>query len=170
MLRKLAAVIVILFIGSATWVQAETPVKVGLSLGLTGRYQEMGQMQQMEFRLWGAQVNQRGGLLGRPLQLIIYDDHSDRDTAVRLYSKLINEDHVDFVFGPYSSGLTEAIPAYYCQTGLSGSGFRSIFGQALGARLHPSVRHLYHSQSLYRGVSGNGGHERLDEGSHRQRR
>lgn len=109
MLRKLAAVIVILFIGSATWVQAETPVKVGLSLGLTGRYQEMGQMQQMEFRLWGAQVNQRGGLLGRPLQLIIYDDHSDRDTAVRLYSKLINEDHVDFVFGPYSSGLTEAI-------------------------------------------------------------
>lgn len=85
MLRRLSAVISILLIGLTgypTWVQAETPLKVGLSLGLTGRYQEMGQMQQKGFRLWCDQVNQSGGLLGRPLQLIIYDDHSDRDTTV----------------------------------------------------------------------------------------
>ena len=109
MLRKLAAVISILLIGSATWVHAATTLKIGLSLGLTGRYQEMGQMQEMGLRLWGAQVNQRGGLLGHPLQLVIYDDHSDRDTAVRLYIKLLNEDRVDFVFAPYSSSLTNAI-------------------------------------------------------------
>ena len=109
MSRKLAIVISILLIASATRVHGQTPLKVGLSLGLTGRYQEMGQMQQMGFRLWAEQVNQRGGLLAPPLQLIIYDDHSNRDTAVQLYGKLLNEDRVDFVFGPYSSGLTDAI-------------------------------------------------------------
>ena len=128
MLRKLAVVISILLIGSTTWVQAEVPLKVGLSLGLTGRYQEMGQMQQMGFRLWCAQVNQRGGLLSRPLKLIIYDDHGDRNQAVRMYTKLLNEDQVDFIFGPYSSGLTEAILPITAKLGYP--------VLASGARLH----------------------------------
>lgn len=58
------------------------------------------------YRLWVRQVNQRGGLLGRPVELLLYDDRSDPDTAHRLYQKLVFEDRVDIAFSPYGTPLT----------------------------------------------------------------
>ena len=51
----------------------------------------------------------QGGLLGRPVEFLIYDDESDEKTAVRLYEKLIVEDKVDAILGPYGTAITEAI-------------------------------------------------------------
>jgi branched-chain amino acid transport system substrate-binding protein len=54
-------------------------------------------------------VNQKGGVLGRSVEFVIYDDGSDEKTAVRLYEKLIAQDQVDAVMGPYSSPITDAV-------------------------------------------------------------
>jgi branched-chain amino acid transport system substrate-binding protein len=54
-------------------------------------------------------VNRRGGILGRPVELVLYDDTSDPQTAVVLYRRLMIEDRVDLLFTPYSSDITEAI-------------------------------------------------------------
>ncbi|GAB4405563.1 MAG: amino acid ABC transporter substrate-binding protein [Thermodesulfovibrionales bacterium] len=85
------------------------PIKFGLTLGLTGKYSEMSQMQVKGFRLWERDVNSRGGILGREVRVIIYDDRSDPETAKSLYGHLILKDKVDLVFGPYSSEITEAV-------------------------------------------------------------
>jgi branched-chain amino acid transport system substrate-binding protein len=86
----------------------EPLIKIGVSLGLTGKYSEMSDMQMKGFRLWESDVNKRGGLFGKKVQLIIYDDKSDTQTAKSLYEHLILNDKVDLVFCPYSSEITEA--------------------------------------------------------------
>lgn len=90
--------------------RAEEPVKIGLTLGLTGKYSEMSDMQMKGFRLWERDVNSSGGILGRKVTLVIYDDKSDPQTAKSLYEHLIVKEKVDLLFGPYSSEITEAIP------------------------------------------------------------
>jgi branched-chain amino acid transport system substrate-binding protein len=88
---------------------AAEPIKIGLSLGLTGHYAEMSDMQMKAFKLWEREVNSRGGILGRKVHLIIHDDKSDPHAAKFLYEHLITNDKVDLLFSPYSSELVEAI-------------------------------------------------------------
>ncbi len=88
---------------------ASEPIKIGLTLGLTGKYSEMSDMQMKGFRLWERDVNNKGGILGRMVRLVIYDDKGDPRIAKALYEHLILRDKVDLVFGPYSSEITEAV-------------------------------------------------------------
>lgn len=85
------------------------PVRIGLSLGLTGMHAATTDMQRKGFWLWEQHVNRRGGILGRRVELIIKDDKSDPAEARRIYEELILRDKVDFVFGPYSAPITRAI-------------------------------------------------------------
>jgi len=85
------------------------PVKIGISMSVTGRYADTGKYLLQGYQLWVKHVNARGGLLGQPVELIYADDKSDPQTGIRLYSKLITEDKVEHVFGPYSSAVTEAV-------------------------------------------------------------
>jgi branched-chain amino acid transport system substrate-binding protein len=66
-------------------------------------------MQIRAYSLWVRDVNQRGGLLGRKVKLIVYDDGSDPDTARSLYEHLVNRDRVELVFSPYSGEITAAV-------------------------------------------------------------
>src|SRR5216110_3628559 len=88
--------------------QAQGPVRIGASLSLTGTYAKLGKNQHEGYKLCEKDLNAKGGLLGRKVQLVVYDDQSTPATAVRLYEKLITEDRVDGVMGPYSSPVTEA--------------------------------------------------------------
>lgn len=88
---------------------AVEPLKIGLSLGLSGKYSVMAAVQKNGFSLWAQDVNQRGGILDRPVQLVIKDDTSNPEMAKKLYQELITDDNVDFVFAPFSSEITEAI-------------------------------------------------------------
>lgn len=103
-----AALLLLFFIALPASAQ-EPHIKIGVSLGLTGKYSEMSDMQMKGFRLWESDVNKRGGLFGKKVQIIIYNDKSDPQTAKSLYEHLILNDKVDLVFGPYSSEITEAI-------------------------------------------------------------
>jgi branched-chain amino acid transport system substrate-binding protein len=84
------------------------PIRIGASVSTTGSNGRTGLYQQEAYKLWEAQKNAAGGLLGRPVEMVIYDDQSDPTTGSRLYEKLITEDKVDLVLGPYSSGVTLA--------------------------------------------------------------
>ena len=106
--RMGCAVFLLLFLTVLPTSAAES-IRIGLTLGLTGKYSEMSDMQMKGFKLWEKEVNSRGGILGRKVEFIIHDDKSDPQTAKFLYEDLILSNKVDLVLGPYSSGITEAI-------------------------------------------------------------
>ncbi len=84
---------------------AEAPIKVGASLPLTGDFSDPGSAAKKGYELWADMVNKAGGLLGRQVQFVIYDNASNPDTAVADYEKLITQDKVDLLVGPFSSKL-----------------------------------------------------------------
>jgi branched-chain amino acid transport system substrate-binding protein len=84
-------------------------VLVGGAISQTGRFAEPAGRQVNSIKMWVDQVNGRGGLLGHKIDLLLLDDKSDTQTAVKLYEKLITEDKVDVLVAPYSSAITEAV-------------------------------------------------------------
>lgn len=92
------------------------PIRIGASLPLTGRFSEPGSAAKRGYEVWAALVNQKGGMLGRPVALTIVDNASNQRTAVADYEKLITVDKVDLVVGPFSSFLvipTSEVAARY---------------------------------------------------------
>ena len=75
-------------------VSAAEPIKLGGTLGLTGKYAPMSEMVSLGLQLWTKKTNAGGGILGRPVERIIYDDTSSPAVAGKLYEKLILEDKV----------------------------------------------------------------------------
>jgi branched-chain amino acid transport system substrate-binding protein len=89
-----------------TGTQSESPIVIGASLSLTGAFSSDGQAFQRGYELWQSDVNSHGGILGRQVKLIILNDNSSTTQVVSNYKQLINVDHVDLTFGPFSSLLT----------------------------------------------------------------
>jgi branched-chain amino acid transport system substrate-binding protein len=85
------------------------PLLIGASISLTGDFADSGKAVQRGYQLWARTVNAAGGILGRKVQLDIVDDASSPTQVVTNYQSLINKDHVDLTFGPFSTLLT--IPA-----------------------------------------------------------
>jgi branched-chain amino acid transport system substrate-binding protein len=111
-LGKLLAPAVIVGVGLASLplpAAAQTPIKIGASMSVTGTYAKPGTYQKEGYDVCIDELNAKGGLLGRKVELVIYDDQSQPATAVKLYEKLITEDKVDAVMGPYSSAVSEAV-------------------------------------------------------------
>ncbi|MFC3505662.1 amino acid ABC transporter substrate-binding protein [Micromonospora krabiensis] len=92
--------------GSAS---GDDPIVVGISLPLTGDFSEPGKGVQRGYQAWAKIVNDKGGLLGRPVELKILDDQSNADRVVSDYEQLIGQDQVDVVVGPFSTRLV--VPA-----------------------------------------------------------
>lgn len=101
------------------------PITIGVSLPLTKDFASDGQATEQGYQLWADMLNNAGGLLGRPVKLIILNDASDPDQTVKDYHTLITQDHVNLIFGPFSSLLTKAAAPLAQQYGyalLEGSG------------------------------------------------
>jgi branched-chain amino acid transport system substrate-binding protein len=81
------------------------PIVIGISLPLTGDFSQPGGEAKRGYEIWAKQVNAKGGLLGRQVQLKIVDDASNQDTVVTDYTKLITQDKVDLLLGTFSSLL-----------------------------------------------------------------
>jgi branched-chain amino acid transport system substrate-binding protein len=84
----------------------QKPIRIGATVSLEGSYTELSFMVRNGYELWAKEVNERGGLLGRKVELLFYDDHSRKDLVGPLYEKLITQDKVDMVLAPYGSPLT----------------------------------------------------------------
>lgn len=87
--------------------QPKTPIKIGMSLSLTGDFSADGKAFQQGYQLWADTINKNGGILGRKVQLDILSDASSTDQVTTNYQKLITVDHADLVFGPFSTLLTK---------------------------------------------------------------
>jgi branched-chain amino acid transport system substrate-binding protein len=88
---------------------AQQPIRIGASTALTGEASIQGGYVREGYLFCQKQVNEKGGVLGRKIEFVIYDDASNGKIAAGLYEKLIGEDKVDAVLGPYGSAITEAV-------------------------------------------------------------
>ncbi len=130
----------VLFLAFSSAVTQAKDIVVGTSVALTGKYARTGQDQLNGFTMWVDDVNSRGGLLGHKVQLVHYDDESKPETAAKLYEKLITDDKVDLLIGPYSSAVTIAassvaekynfpmVSAGASDTKIWSQGYKNIFG------------------------------------------
>ena len=84
--------------------QSQNMLQVGASLSLSGGLAQSGVNMNKGYQHWIKALNASGGLLGKQAKLVVYDDRSDPSTSAKLYEKLITEDKVDLVIGPYGSG------------------------------------------------------------------
>ena len=88
---------------------SDEPIVIGGTLGLTGTYSGPSAGYKAAYDYWLDQVNEDGGLLGRPVEMKIYDDESNPQTAQQLYQTLINEDQVDLLLAPYTTAVGGAV-------------------------------------------------------------
>ena len=84
---------------------AAEPIKIGFGMGLTGGLAAMGKAALVAMKIWEEEVNAKGGLLGRPVKLIYYDDQSNPATVPGIFTKLLDVDKVDLVCGDYGTNL-----------------------------------------------------------------
>ncbi len=103
------ASVTICLLGSFGASAEEPPIVIGGSVSVTGALAVDAAYHLHGLQQGIADANANGGWLGRKIELKYYDDKSEAGTAVRLYTKLITEDNVDLVIGPYSSGITQAV-------------------------------------------------------------
>ena len=85
------------------------PIVVGGTLGLTGQYSGPSAAYKATYEFWANQVNQQGGLLGRKVELRIYDDESNPTTAQQLFQRLINQDQASLLLAPYTTAVGGAV-------------------------------------------------------------
>ena len=87
---------------------AADTIRVGTTQPLTGKFKEFGEEQLLGLQMWVNDINARGALLGKTVELVYYDDYSEPDRSALLYRQLIEKDKVDLLIGPYSSDTTLA--------------------------------------------------------------
>ncbi|HEX8663418.1 MAG TPA: amino acid ABC transporter substrate-binding protein [Beijerinckiaceae bacterium] len=102
----------------AVWTAARAqgqPVRIGCSLSLTGTLSGGVKAGLIGYELWRDDVNAAGGILGRPVELVVYDDQSTSAPIPGIYSKLVDVDRVDLLFSPYGANLTAVIMPFVKQ-------------------------------------------------------
>src|SRR5580700_8205531 len=107
--RIVVAVCLLLASSLVAPARAADPIRVGFSMALTGAVAQNGKQLIIALDLWRDDVNAKGGLLGRPVELVYYDDQSNPANVPGIYTKLITVDKVDLLIGPYATNM--AAPA-----------------------------------------------------------
>jgi branched-chain amino acid transport system substrate-binding protein len=84
---------------------AQEPIKIGFSMALTGPLAPNGKQALLGMKIWEEETNAKGGLNGRPVKLVYYDDQSQPSTVPGIYTKLIDVDKADLVLGGYATNM-----------------------------------------------------------------
>ena len=101
----------VLALATGASAQSGEPIKIGFSMALTGGLAPNGKSALVAQKIWEDDINAKGGLLGRPVKLIYYDDQSSPATVPGIYTKLLDVDKVDLVIGGYATAmLAPAMP------------------------------------------------------------
>src|SRR5664280_307781 len=108
--------------------QNKEPIKIGFGMSLTGPLSANGKSSLLAMKIWEDDTNAKGGLLGRPVKLVYFDDQSKPDTVPGIYTKLLDIDKVDLIVSGYASGqIGPAIPIAIQKKKL----FISLFGTGI---------------------------------------
>ena len=129
------------FIPASAAAQTGEPVKIGYSMSLTGGLAPNGRSALLAQKIWEEDINAKGGLLGRPVKLIYYDDQTNPATVPGIYAKLLDIDKVDLVIGPYGTNLLAPAVSIAMQRKKV---FIGLFGLAVNSELHyPNYFSMY---------------------------
>ncbi|MFN0317087.1 MAG: amino acid ABC transporter substrate-binding protein [Burkholderiales bacterium] len=88
---------------------AQNPIRIGLSIAQTGPLSGAGKSGLLALQIWRDDVNAKGGLLGRPVELVVYDDQSNPSNTPGIYTKLVDVDKAGVLIAPYGTNLTAPI-------------------------------------------------------------
>lgn len=119
--------------GTAAQAQSGEPIKIGFSMALTGPLAANGKQALLGAKIWEEQTNKKGGLLGRPVKLVYYDDQSNSSTVPGIYTKLLDVDKVDLVVGPYATAMIAPAMPVIMQ---KGKVFIGLFGLAVNSEFN----------------------------------
>jgi branched-chain amino acid transport system substrate-binding protein len=129
--QALAAAVLLWGAASAAW--AAEPITIGFSMELTGPLAVVGKTGLLAMQIWQGDVNAKGGLLGRPVKLVYYDDQSNPSLVPGIYTKLIDIDKVDLLISSYGTNLVvPAMPAVIQHNKL----FFGLFALAANSKFH----------------------------------
>jgi branched-chain amino acid transport system substrate-binding protein len=122
-----AAVALASFLFTPAQAQAPSgqPLTIGFSMSLTGPLSPNGKSALLGMKIWEEEMNAKGGLLGRPVKLVYYDDQSQSAPVPGIYTKLMDVDKVDLVIGPYATVPSAAAMPVIMQKGRT---FIILFG------------------------------------------
>jgi branched-chain amino acid transport system substrate-binding protein len=128
-----AAAIVAASVLVASAARAAEPITIGLGMALTGGLAAGGKSALLAMQIWRDNVNAKGGLMGRPVKLINYDDQSNPATVPGIYTKLLEVDKVDFIVSGYGTNLiAPAMPVAISHDRV----FLGLFGLAVNSEFH----------------------------------
>src|SRR5882724_9979630 len=113
--------------------QSGEPIKIGLSMSLTGPLAANGKQALLGAKIWEEETNKKGGLLGRPIKIVYYDDQSNPSTVPGIYTKLLDVDKVDLVVGPYATAMIAPAMPVVMQ---KGKVFIGLFGLAVNSEFN----------------------------------
>ena len=113
--------------------QSGEPIKIGFGMALTGPLAANGKQALLGAKIWEETVNKNGGLNGRPVKLVYYDDQSNPSTIPGIYTKLIDVDKVDLVTGPYATAMIAPAMPVVMQ---KGKVFVGLFGLAVNSEFN----------------------------------
>ncbi|HEY0569417.1 MAG TPA: amino acid ABC transporter substrate-binding protein [Xanthobacteraceae bacterium] len=109
------------------------PIKIGFAMALTGPLAANGKQALLGMKIWEDETNAKGGLLGRPVKLIYYDDQSNPSVVPGIYTKLLEVDKVELIVGPYATAqIAPAMPVVMQK----GKTFISLFGLAVNSEFN----------------------------------
>ena len=109
---------------------AADPIKIGLSMSLTGGLSGGGKPALLAMQMWQDDINAKGGLLGRQVELVYYDDQSTPSNVPAIYTKLLDVDKVDLLISAYATGqIAPAMPIAMQHNMV----FMALFGTAVNA-------------------------------------
>ena len=101
----LAALAAGVMMAAPAMAQDKAPIKIGFGMALTGPLGPNGKSALLAMEIWVEETNAKGGLLGRPVQLVNYDDQSNPSTVPGIYTKLLDVDKVDLIVGGYGTNI-----------------------------------------------------------------
>ena len=127
---------------------AATPIKIGFAMSLSGPNAGAGKMMLLALQIWGEEVNSAGGLLGRPVEFVYYDDQSDPSGVPAVYAKIIDVDKVDLVISPFGTNQIAAAMPVVMQK-------RMVFMSLFGTGVNDEFKYDRYFQILPNGPEGN---------------
>ncbi|MGB1881223.1 MAG: ABC transporter substrate-binding protein, partial [Gammaproteobacteria bacterium] len=105
---RVAALVALVLVAPA-YAAEQTPIRIGFGMALTGGLAAAGKSALIAMQIWAEDTNAAGGLLGRPVELVYYDDQSNPAVVPGIYAKLLDIDRVDFIVSGY--GTNQIAPA-----------------------------------------------------------
>jgi branched-chain amino acid transport system substrate-binding protein len=131
--RFVAAAVIAASVLVASGARGAEPITIGLGMALTGGLAAGGKSALLGMQIWRDNVNAKGGLMGRPVKLINYDDQSNPATVPGIYTKLLEVDKVDFIVSGYGTNMiAPAMPVAIQHDRL----FLGLFGLAVNSEFH----------------------------------